>query len=129
MRSPLDMGKIFQTYIVLTLAVASDASRSNDQLASMTAPPAAVTVRPRDGTDGIVNGPCESSDRFVQVSPGASCESLADDNGITMDELLLMNPLINSACTNLDAGKSYCVGAMGSGQSTTFSVSSRFELW
>ena len=122
MRSTIEMSKVVQTYIILTLAFASDASQFNNQPASITAPPAAATVRPRDdGTDGIVNGPCGASDHFVQVMPGGSCESLAKDNGITMDEFLLMNPNINSACTNLIAGKNYCVGSSGSAKSSSSS--------
>ncbi len=129
MRSASKMSKVFQTYLVLALAVASDASQFNDQLPSTTAPLAAATVRPRDdGTDGVVNGQCGTSDRHVQAVAGATCESLADDNGITMDELLMMNPAINSDCTNLIAGEPYCVGSTGSGTSSSFSVSSLFDF-
>ena len=114
MRNSSEMRNVFLSCIILILAVASNASRFNDHPAWITAPPAAATVRARDGTDGIVNGPCGVFDRYIQAKRGDTCESIADDNGITMDELLLMNPNIDSACNNLQEGRSYCVGALGS---------------
>lgn len=59
-------------------------------------------------------GACGPFDRYVKVSTGATCESLAKANGITTDDLLLMNPMLDKYCDNMKAGHSYCVGALGS---------------
>lgn len=123
MRSSSEMSYVLRTCITLILAVASNASGFINHPTSITAPPAAATVKARDGTDGIVNGPCAVSDHFVQVKHGVTCEGLADANGITMDELLLMNPDIDFACNNLKEGHSYCVGAMQSETHTASKVS------
>lgn len=103
----------FQTCTVLTYAFAFEASRLPSHLATITTPPSTATIRARTNFGVVVGGPCDPSDRYITVAAGASCQSVASENDITMDELFLMNPDLSTNCENLIAGKAYCVGIAG----------------
>lgn len=111
------MGFTFKTCIILTFAVVSLASQSISDPALVTAPPPVPTTQLNPRFLGeIVPGPCAPTDNYVTAPTGSSCQSFAVANGITFDELLLMNPKLSKSCDNLIAGQSYCVGAAGSTQ-------------
>ena len=108
---------ILRTYTLLALALALTSSASlfppSSLAPSTLPPPASASLKPRGGDlVQALPGACGSFDRYVVAPAGTSCERLASDNGITMDELLLMNPDINAGCSNLIAGNSYCVGQL-----------------
>lgn len=113
MRTSSSMILVFQTYTILTFALTSSAARYANSPATVTAPPSTATLQARAFGD-LVLGACGPFDRYVKVSTGANCESLAKANGITIDDLLLMNPMLDKYCDNMIAGHSYCVGALGS---------------
>lgn len=122
MDSSSGMSIFFRTCTVLAFVIASEASRFIEQPASITPAPAVATIGARSGTDGIRDGVCGPSDQYAKATAGASCESMALENGITMDEFLLMNPVLSPSCTNLEAGSKYCVAAAGY-KAPTFSCS------
>ncbi|KAI0014566.1 carbohydrate-binding module family 50 protein [Xylariomycetidae sp. FL0641] len=43
------------------------------------------------------------------VQDGDSCPSITEANDVSMQQLLLWNPSLNAACTNLALGYNYCV--------------------
>ncbi|CAD6586990.1 MAG: hypothetical protein ASARMPRED_002963 [Alectoria sarmentosa] len=100
-------------FLFLFLALPSSATLPPSSPAPSTSPPATASLSPRNGDiSQAIPGACGPFDRYVVARAGTSCERLATDNGITMDELLLMNPAINGGCSNLIAGNSYCVGLL-----------------
>ena len=112
MHSSSGMSTVIEICILLALAIASEASQFTISPATITPPPAAATLKARNtGYVLPALSACASSDIFIPVTAGATCESMADENGITLDEFLLMNPDIDSTCNNLIVGVSYCIGA------------------
>ncbi|KAF6234871.1 hypothetical protein HO173_007091 [Letharia columbiana] len=107
MRSSSGMSTIFQTYIFFALSITSEVQGFRNDQAAITPPPAVATLVARDQ---VVLGACGPFDHWITVAAGASCESVASDNEITMDEFLLMNPNISPSCDNLIAGNQYCIG-------------------
>ncbi|RPA78959.1 hypothetical protein BJ508DRAFT_378044 [Ascobolus immersus RN42] len=60
--------------------------------------------------NGKVRDQCN---RWMEVIPGDTCESIETDAGMTIHRgnLKLLNPFINAGCTNLWVGYDVCVGA------------------
>ncbi|KAJ5664447.1 hypothetical protein N7507_005178 [Penicillium longicatenatum] len=48
-----------------------------------------------------------------QVQGNETCDTLVSDFGITKNDLMFLNPQIDSGCTNLWLGNSYCVEPVG----------------
>lgn len=113
MYNSLRRNNIIQTCLILTFAIASNATRFQDSLAPPTARPSTFSIKARTPDFDDLTKPCGALDNWVKAEQGASCESLADDNGTTMQELIVMNPDINDECSNLVAGNTYCVGQLG----------------
>ncbi|KAK6345771.1 hypothetical protein TWF718_007677 [Orbilia javanica] len=51
--------------------------------------------------------------RYYQVSLGDNCNLVVQRNGISMEDFIFLNPMINSNCTNLWAGYNYCILPVG----------------
>ncbi|KAI5306010.1 hypothetical protein KEM56_002561, partial [Ascosphaera pollenicola] len=58
-----------------------------------------------------VPGKC---DKTVTVGSGDSCWALASANGLSLEQLISLNPSVNSGCTNLVIGEKLCIGSGGS---------------
>lgn len=52
----------------------------------------------------IAPGIASSCYNWEVVQPGFDCQKLAQDNGITLDQLQLWNPDIDEDCDNLRVG-------------------------
>ncbi|KAM0799389.1 hypothetical protein BDR22DRAFT_855202 [Usnea florida] len=113
MRSSLRPSHVIQTCLILSFAITSNATRFSDNQATPTAPPPAASLKARTPDYRDLTKPCGAFDNWVKADPGASCESISKDNGVTMQEFILMNPDVNPSCSNLVAGNTYCVGQMG----------------
>lgn len=75
-------------------------------------PPLTPTVpapMPTDVAEGS-NKPCG---RWYAVVPGDYCNLLTVKFGIPLEDFLFLNTGVNKNCTNLFAGESYCVQAVG----------------
>jgi hypothetical protein len=64
---------------------------------------------PTDIADGI-NQYCG---RYYQAKLGDYCNMIVIKFGISLDDFVFLNPVINANCTNLFAEESYCVQAVG----------------
>ncbi|EPS35119.1 hypothetical protein H072_11394 [Dactylellina haptotyla CBS 200.50] len=51
--------------------------------------------------------------RYYQVSLGDNCNLVIQRNGISLEDFIFLNPMINSNCTNLWAGYNYCILPVG----------------
>ncbi|KAK6337280.1 hypothetical protein TWF730_002686 [Orbilia blumenaviensis] len=51
--------------------------------------------------------------RYYNVSLGDNCNLVVQRNGISMEDFIFLNPMINSNCTNLWAGYYYCILPVG----------------
>lgn len=63
--------------------------------------------------DNIANGTNTNCGQFYTVQPGDYCNLLALRFGISLSDLIFLNPDINSNCTNLFAQESYCIEPVG----------------
>lgn len=50
---------------------------------------------------------------LYQVNSGEYCAQLANDNSITLDDFLFLNPDLDKGCATLQLGVSYCVKPVG----------------
>jgi len=66
-----------------------------------------TTATPADPTP---SGTILNCGKYYKVQLGDYCNLLALNNSITFDQLIAMNPDLDSACSNLIAGLDYCVG-------------------
>ncbi|KAF8252101.1 LysM domain-containing protein [Wilcoxina mikolae CBS 423.85] len=64
---------------------------------------------PTDVAEGI-NQYCG---RYYQAKLGDYCNMIVMKFGISLDDFIVLNPVINTNCTNLFAEESYCVQAVG----------------
>ncbi|KAJ7348317.1 hypothetical protein DFH08DRAFT_865744 [Mycena albidolilacea] len=66
------------------------------------------------------------------VQPGDFCTKVALNNSVTLDDLVTLNPELNSDCTNLWANYWYCVAAYppltGGGPTTTIATGAVFTM-
>ncbi|KAK6341135.1 hypothetical protein TWF696_008222 [Orbilia brochopaga] len=51
--------------------------------------------------------------RYYLVSHGDNCNIVVQKNGISMEDFIFLNPMINSNCTNLWAEYNYCILPVG----------------
>ncbi|OJJ37014.1 hypothetical protein ASPWEDRAFT_170511 [Aspergillus wentii DTO 134E9] len=51
--------------------------------------------------------------KYYDVQEGESCARIAMANSISFDEILFLNPDLNSDCTNLRPGSQYCILPVG----------------
>ncbi|EGX53232.1 hypothetical protein AOL_s00006g493 [Orbilia oligospora ATCC 24927] len=51
--------------------------------------------------------------RYYQVALGDNCNLVVQRNGISMEDFIFLNPMINSNCTNLWANYNYCILPVG----------------
>ncbi|KAF8129696.1 hypothetical protein K438DRAFT_1444615, partial [Mycena galopus ATCC 62051] len=58
------------------------------------------------GTGGGDGGTCTQT---YTVKSGDTCSAIAASQGLTVSQLLALNPSINSGCTNLSIGQVLCV--------------------
>ena len=113
MYNSLRRNNIIQTCLILTFAIASNATRFPDTRAAPTARPSTFSINARTPAFSDLTKAFRALEHRVKGQQGAYFESLADDNGTTMQELIVMNPDINDECSNLVAGNTYCVGQLG----------------
>ncbi|KAF3078890.1 hypothetical protein TWF102_003220 [Orbilia oligospora] len=90
-------------YGVFTIPVVTDPGTSQISTAS-TVVPIPTSLAPD------VNTRCG---RYYQVVSGDNCNLVVQRNGISMEDFIFLNPMINSNCTNLWAGYNYCILPVG----------------
>lgn len=78
---------------------------------SVLAPSVATTAVPVP--TNIANGTNKDCGQYYQVVPGDYCNMIVIKFGISLSDFVFLNPVINVNCTNLFAGESYCVKAVG----------------
>ena len=71
-----------------------------------------VAVPPSSAASGINKQACTGY--TSPVKKGQSCSAVAKASGISQTRLVQLNTSLNSKCTNLVVGKSYCVTSIGS---------------
>ena len=108
MRSSSGMSTMIRTCVLLALATASVAFQPASNPAATTAPPAVATVQPRMQA---VPSACNGVGIYLLPGSGETCDDIASNSGITLDEFLVMNPNVNPDCSNLVIGQGYCIGA------------------
>ncbi|KAF7342676.1 hypothetical protein MSAN_02025400 [Mycena sanguinolenta] len=70
------------------------------------------------GPGGGSGGTCTQT---YTVKSGDTCSAIATQVGLTVSQLLTLNPPINSGCTNLGIGQVFCVtGGTSSGSGYTY---------
>ncbi|TGO53518.1 hypothetical protein BOTNAR_0293g00080 [Botryotinia narcissicola] len=62
----------------------------------------------------IANGTNIYCAKYYLIQAGDSCASTSIQQSISLEDFYFLNPNINSNCTNIIAGESYCVEAVGS---------------
>ncbi|KAK3185814.1 hypothetical protein K4F52_005470 [Lecanicillium sp. MT-2017a] len=66
------------------------------------------------------SGQPANCDTWHVVASGDSCQSVADDAGISLSQFYDWNPAVSRDCvTNFWVGQAYCIGVSGDGGSTT----------
>ncbi|KAK6502504.1 hypothetical protein TWF506_003085 [Arthrobotrys conoides] len=90
-------------YGVFTIPVVTDPGTSQISTAS-TVVPIPTSLAPD------VNTHCG---RYYEVVLGDNCNLVVQRNGISMEDFIFLNPMINSNCTNLWAGYNYCILPVG----------------
>ncbi|KAF3196306.1 hypothetical protein TWF106_005015 [Orbilia oligospora] len=90
-------------YGVFTIPVVTDPGTSQISTAS-TVVPIPTSLAPD------VNTRCG---RYYEVVLGDNCNLVVQRNGISMEDFIFLNPMINSNCTNLWAGYNYCILPVG----------------
>lgn len=78
---------------------------------SILAPSVASTAAPLP-TD-VANGTNTECGQYYRVVPGDYCNMIVIKFRISLSDFAFLNPVINVNCTNLFAGESYCVEAVG----------------
>ncbi|OCL05486.1 carbohydrate-binding module family 50 protein, partial [Glonium stellatum] len=65
----------------------------------------------RTGPQGpTAPGIAANCNKYVLIQEGNSCEAVANQAGVTLDEFYAWNPSLQYSCVNLVIGDSYCVG-------------------
>ncbi|KZZ91305.1 carbohydrate-binding module family 50 protein [Ascosphaera apis ARSEF 7405] len=80
----------------ICVAVSGDKPTTTTTECSTTATPTATPTP----------GKCEKT---ATVNPGDSCWAIASANGISLEDLISLNPEVNSGCTNLVVGQKLCL--------------------
>ncbi|PHH84578.1 hypothetical protein CDD83_1702 [Cordyceps sp. RAO-2017] len=80
-------------------------------------PGAPTTPAPVPGD--IANGTTSRCARYHIVKPGEYCNGLVIKYGISQRHFSILNPSVNTNCTNLYAHESYCVAAPGYSSAAT----------
>ncbi|KAI0445106.1 carbohydrate-binding module family 50 protein [Xylaria telfairii] len=84
-----------------------------------TAPSVSISPVPTTATapvpipTDIANGTTINCGNYYQASPGDYCSTLLLKFGISLSDFQVLNPEINSNCTNLFAYESYCILPVG----------------
>ena len=85
----------------LTGWVFADSSCTPQNVVAVTAT-SPITLPAGNGTSTSTTPSC------VLVQPGATCNSVAAELGVSTANFMAANPSINAACTNMFAGVTYC---------------------
>ncbi|KAE8341837.1 hypothetical protein BDV24DRAFT_163060 [Aspergillus arachidicola] len=81
---------------------------------AVSAPAGTPATTPAPVPTDIANGTNTRCAIYYRVSPGDDCSRMTVKMGISLPDLYVLNPGVNSTrCNNLIAGESYCVRAVG----------------
>ncbi|OKL56098.1 hypothetical protein UA08_08661 [Talaromyces atroroseus] len=86
---------------------------------------ATTTATTTTSGDGITTptphqtGMVSDCDKFYLVQSGDNCYSIAEDNGISLDDFYDWNPAVGTGCASLDLGDYVCVDVVGVTPSAT----------
>ncbi|KAF7184584.1 hypothetical protein CNMCM7691_005768 [Aspergillus felis] len=73
-----------------------------------------ASTEPVPAPTNVVNGTNLRCAKYYEVAPGDTCASVSTMMGISLSDFYFLNPEVdNQNCTNLLAGYSYCVQAVG----------------
>lgn len=93
---------------------------------SVLAPSVATTAAPVPTS--IANGTNKDCGQYYKVVLGDYCNMIVIKFGISLSDFIFLNPVINVNCTNLFAGESYCVEAVGDSEPPMPVLMSIFKL-
>ncbi|KAF7921202.1 uncharacterized protein EAE98_008628 [Botrytis deweyae] len=101
-----NLGQLYGTEICISPRGGWKSSTSD------TSPNSMMTAAPVPAT--IANGTNIYCAKYYVIQAGDSCASVSIQQSISLIDFYFLNPNINSNCTNIIAGESYCVEAVGS---------------
>jgi hypothetical protein len=61
----------------------------------------------------VAENTTQNCGEYYEVQPNDYCNLLCVRFGLTLDDLIFLNPALNENCTNLFSGESYCVAPVG----------------
>ncbi|KAF2803113.1 uncharacterized protein BDZ99DRAFT_338218, partial [Mytilinidion resinicola] len=73
-------------------------------------------------------GIASNCNSYVTISDGNSCEAIANQAGVTLEQFYQWNPSLQDSCAGLLVGYSYCVGVLEASATATPSITVQTTL-